>query len=119
MKYLLLFCGRPEDLEAWQAMSEEERLQMRAKGAQWMAGYRSQIRWTGGLHLPHTITSVHPGKAGQPLVTDGPFLEGTEVIGGFVELEVADLDEALQFAKAWTAGRAAHPVVEIWPMVEE
>ena len=30
MKYLLLFCGRPEDLEAWQAMSEEERLQMRA-----------------------------------------------------------------------------------------
>jgi hypothetical protein len=28
MKYLLLFCGRPEDLEAWQAMSEEERLQM-------------------------------------------------------------------------------------------
>ena len=110
---------RPDDLEAWQAMSEEERLQMRAKGAQWMAGYREQIRWTGGLHLPHTVTSVHPGKEGQPLVTDGPFLEGTEVIGGFVELEVADLDEALQFAKAWTAGRAAHPLVEIWPMVEE
>src|SRR5260370_689159 len=120
MKYLLLFCGRPEDLEAWQAMSEEERLQMRAKGVQWMAGHRAQIRETGELHLPHTVTSVHPGKERRPLVTDGPFLEGTEVIGGYTVLEVADLDEALQFAKGWIAGdRAAHPVVEIWPIVEE
>src|SRR5260370_19648126 len=116
MKYLLLFCGRPEDLEAWQAMSEEERLQMRAKGAQWMTGYRAQIRWTGGLPLPHTVTSVHPGKEGQPLVTDGPFLEGTEGIGGIVEVEVADLGEGLQFAQAWGGRPAAPPVGEILPL---
>jgi len=120
MKYLLLFCGMPEDVEAWETMSEEERTQKRAMGTRFMARYRSQIRWTGGLQLPHTITSVRAGPEGQPLVTDGPFLEGTEVIGGFMVLEVADLDEALQFARGWVGGaRPAYPVVEIWPLVEE
>ncbi|HEY6409656.1 MAG TPA: YciI family protein [Ktedonobacteraceae bacterium] len=119
MKYLLLFCGAPVDLEAWEAMSEEERVQKRAKAARLMARYPSQLRSATGLQLPHTITSVHAGMGGQPLVTDGPFLEGTEVIGGFAELEVADLDEALQFARAWVADGPGHPVVEIWPIVEQ
>jgi hypothetical protein len=117
MKYLLLLCGRPQDLEAWAALSEEERTQGRALKAQWTYA-QPQVRRTVGLQLPHTITSVYPGPNGRPLVTDGPFLEGTEVIGGLVEIEVADLDEALQFAKAWVASGAAHPVVEIWPMLE-
>ncbi|HEY6409696.1 MAG TPA: YciI family protein [Ktedonobacteraceae bacterium] len=119
MKYLLLFCGTPVDLEAWEAMSDEERVQKRAKAAQLMARYPSQLRRATGLQLPHTITSVHVGMEGQPLVTDGPFLEGTEVIGGYAELEVADLDEALQFAREWVADGPGHPVVEIWPIVEQ
>ena len=120
MKYLLLFCGNQEELAAWQALSEEARAQSRAKTSQWMQEHRSQIRKSYGLHLPHTVTSVHSGSNGQLLVTDGPFLEGTEVIGGVAEIEVADLDEALQFAKAWAAAHApGHPVVEIWPVVEE
>ena len=99
--------------------AEGERARMRAQGARWMDA-RPQIRRTGGLQLPHTITSVHPGPDGRPLVTDGPFLEGTEVIGGFVEIDVADLDEALQLAKEWFTGTPpAHTVVEIWPMIEE
>jgi hypothetical protein len=119
MKYLLLFCGTPEDLEAWQALSEEERVQGLAQCAQWMARYPAQIRRLGALQLPHTITSVRAGADGHPLVTDGPFLEGTEVIGGLVELEVADLDEALRFARAWIGQRPAHSVVQIWPIIEE
>ncbi|HLZ64071.1 MAG TPA: YciI family protein [Ktedonosporobacter sp.] len=118
MKYLLLLCGRPQDLEAWAALPEEERARGRALATRWMDAH-PQIRRTFGLQLPHTITSVHPGPNGRPLVTDGPFLEGTEVIGGLVEIEVADLDEVLQFARAWVAGGPAHPVVEIWPMIEE
>jgi hypothetical protein len=70
-------------------------------------------------HLPHTVTSVHVGSGGQPLVTDGPFLEGTEVIGGVAEIEVADLDEALRLAKAWSVHAPGYNVVEIWPVVEE
>ena len=33
---------------------------------------------------------------GEPVVTDGPFVEGKEVVSGYVEIEVADLDEALR-----------------------
>lgn len=120
MKYLLLFCANQEELAAWQALSEEARAQSRAKTSQWMEEHSSQIRKSYGLHLPHTVTSVHSGSNGQLLVTDGPFLEGTEVIGGVAEIEVANLDEALQFAKEWAAAHApGHPVIEIWPVVEE
>src|SRR5947208_431428 len=102
MKYLLLFCGNQEELAAWQALTEEARAQSRAKTRQWVQEHVSQIRWIYGLHLPHTVTSVHAGSNGQPLVTDGPFLEGTEVIGGIAEVEVSDLDEALRLAKSWS-----------------
>jgi len=49
---------------------------------------------------------------GEPLVTDGPFVEGKEVVSGYAEIEVADLDEALRVAKSWPAC----PVVEIRPL---
>jgi hypothetical protein len=48
-------------------------------------------------------------------VSDGPFLEGNEVIGGYIEIDVADLDEALQMAKTWP-GRG---IVEIRPVIEQ
>ena len=49
------------------------------------------------------------------MITDGPFVEGKEVVSGYVELEVADLDEALQAAKTWPGC----PVVEIRPIAFE
>ncbi|EFH81045.1 YciI family protein [Ktedonobacter racemifer] len=119
MKYVLLFCAASQDLEAWQALSDEVRAHKRAQASLWIAEHSAQIRKSYGLHLPHTVTSVHFGAGSQPLVTDGPFLEGTEVIGGLAEIEVADLDEALQLAKTWSVHTPGHPVVEIWPMVEE
>ena len=117
MKYLLLFCATQEDLARWQALPEEERAQTRVRSGQWMAEHRAQILSDNGLQLPHTVTSVHTSADGQQLVTDGPFLEGTEVIGGYAEIEVADLDEALQLARSWADHRPAHRVVEIWPVV--
>jgi hypothetical protein len=44
-------------------------------------------------------------------VTDGPFVEGKEVMSGFAEVEVADLDEALKLVRSWPAC----PIVEIRP----
>jgi hypothetical protein len=45
--------------------------------------------------------------SGEPLVIDGPFLEGNELIGGYAEIDVADLDAALAMAKgvAWRGRR--------------
>lgn len=113
MKYVLLFCGRtPENAARWEAMSEEARTQRGAKVADWFAEYRPKIGGAVQLQETYATTSVQFTADGRPLVTDGPFLEGTEVIGGYAEIDVADLDEALQMAKMWPAGG-----VEIRPVV--
>ncbi len=44
-------------------------------------------------------------------MTDGPFVEGKEVVSGFAEVEAADLDEVLAVARSWPGC----PVVEIRP----
>jgi hypothetical protein len=46
-------------------------------------------------------------------VRDGPFIEGNEVIGGYTEITVADLDEALRLARSWPA----RGTVEIRPVM--
>jgi hypothetical protein len=58
----------------------------------------------------HTATTMRLDSA-EPVVTDGPFVEGKEVVSGFAEVEVADLDEALKLARSWPAC----PIVEIRP----
>ena len=119
MKYLFLFCATQEELAAWQALSEEERAQVRVRSGQWMSQHRAEVRSDNGLHLPHTVTSVHRNANSQLLVTDGPFLEGTEVIGGYALIDVADLDAALRIAKTWPEHGPGHSVVQIWPVAED
>ena len=60
--------------------------------------------FTAGLHAP-TASTVVRVKEGQPLITDGPFAEGKEHIGGFSIIEAEDLDGALE----WSPGRACAP----------
>ena len=112
MKYVLLFCGNPQDAAAWEAMSDETRAQQYEKVGQWFGQHSDKIRGTSELQPAHTATSVHFDASGKPLVTDGPFLEGTEVVGGYALIEVADLDEALGMAKTWPGGS-----VEIRPVI--
>jgi hypothetical protein len=54
--------------------------------------------FSGGLHPPSTATVVHPRRDGIPM-TDGPFVEGKEHIGGLTIIKVADLDEALKWSR--------------------
>jgi hypothetical protein len=53
--------------------------------------------FSGGLHQPDTATVVRV-KDGETLLTDGPFAEGKEFLGGFTIVDVADLDAALDIA---------------------
>jgi hypothetical protein len=113
MKYVLLFCGTDEDAAAFAALSPDELRARYAEVGAWFAEHRSQIGSTNQLQGPETATSVRFGVKGPPVVTDGPFLEGKEGIGGYAEIDVADLDEALRMARTWP-GRGT---VEIRPVV--
>src|SRR5262252_1806138 len=112
MKYVLLFCGTEEDAAAFAALSPEELRARYAEVGAWFAEHRSRIGPSQQLQGPDTATSVRFGPSGPPVVTDGPFLEGKESIGGYAEIEVADLDEALAMARTWP-GRGT---VEIRPV---
>src|SRR6185369_10471427 len=115
MKYVLLFCGNAEDAAAFEAMSPDELRARYAEVGAWFAEHRSKIGPSNQLQGPETATSVRFGVDGPPVVTDGPFMEGKEAIGGYAEIDVADLDEALRMAKTWP-GRGA---VEIRPVMRQ
>lgn len=65
-----------------------------------IAEAKQQRVWVfnGGLHQP-TTASVIQKKAGEVLTTDGPYVEGKEHIGGFMIVDVPDLDAALRWAR--------------------
>jgi hypothetical protein len=114
MKYVLLFCGTREQQQAWDTMTEEARGAQYAQVARWFEKYRANIGPGNQLQSPQTATTVRFPETGEPLIHDGPFIEGNEVIGGYTEISVADLDEALRLARTWP-GRGS---VDIRPVME-
>ena len=54
--------------------------------------------FNGGLHPPSTATVARVNR-GEVLVTDGPFVEGKEHLGGFLVIKASDLDEALTWGR--------------------
>jgi hypothetical protein len=67
------------------------------------------------LRPAETATSVRVVD-GRTLMTDGPFADTKEVLGGFCLVEAADLDEAIEVAARIPAARLGG-VVEVWPAV--
>lgn len=113
MKYVLLFCGTREQQQAWEEMTEDARNAQYAQVGRWFAENAARLGSGNQLQGPHTATTVSFQGDGDPIVRDGPFIEGNEVIGGYVEITVADLDEALRLAKTWPGGGT----VEVRPVI--
>jgi hypothetical protein len=81
----------PEVLAKVMADLGELRDQMQAAGA-WV--------FAGGLHDASTATVLR-AEAGNVLITDGPYIEGKEHLGGFTVVEVPDLDAALAWGRRY------------------
>ncbi|MBV8084288.1 MAG: hypothetical protein JO247_05690 [Chloroflexi bacterium] len=54
--------------------------------------------FAGGLHAPSTATVLR-GQTGQVIMTDGPYVEGKEHVGGLCIIEAPDLDAALAWGR--------------------
>ncbi|MEU7900357.1 YciI family protein [Nonomuraea sp. NPDC049152] len=85
------------DVDAWDQ-------ELKAAGA-WV--------FTGRLHPAGTATVVRP-QNGRPLLTDGPYVEGKEHIGGFVVIQAPDLDAALEWGRK--AALATTLPIEVRPL---
>ncbi len=72
--------------------------------------------FAAGLHPPSTATVVR-FQDGDVLMTDGPFAEGKEHIGGFTVIQAPDLDAALEWGRK--AARATTLPIEVRPFQDE
>jgi hypothetical protein len=97
----------PEVLERVSADLDALNAELREAGA-WV--------FAGGLHPPSTATVVRVSD-GEVLVTDGPFAEGKEHIGGFTIVRAPDLDAALEWGRR--LARATTLPVEVRPFQGE
>lgn len=111
MKYMLLLA----DDGSWAQAPREVIDQMYGKLGEWW-GRHSQagtIVEGGQLQPRQTATTIRFNGL-KPVVTDGPFIEAKEAVGGYAIIQVENLDKAIELAKTWPAGG----VIEIRPLVE-
>ena len=108
MKYAMLIYPKPGSHEG---LAEED---AKALTAEYLA-LRADSRCVGGAHLQPAdmATTVRTGN----LITDGPFADAKEVLGGYYVLEESDLDAALEFAQRIPAVRLGG-AVEVRPLVD-
>jgi hypothetical protein len=72
--------------------------------------------FAGGLY-PSSTATVLRGEGDDVLITDGPFVEGKEHIGGFWVIKAPDLDSALEWGRKAT--RACRVPIEVRPFQDE
>lgn len=103
MKYLCLAYGDQKKMEK---LTKEQFAELfeRAKA------YDAELRATGqlveGKSLEWDYVAIRPtGNGGKPIVTDGPFVETKETVGGLVIIEARDLNDAIRVASLHPAAR--------------
>ena len=121
MRYLLLLTNAAADVARWEKLSPEEAQAEREReipkwGAlmQWAAERGLELN---GLELdaPRTAKTVRSDN-GEPIVTDGPFPETKEVVGGVFVVDLPDLDQAIELASRVPLAESGS--VEIRPLLE-
>jgi hypothetical protein len=120
MKYLLLLNNDAEQWDEWHRLPPEEAQKQREEA---LPRWNALMEWMGeqaiqanGLELDDPARArVVRVRDGETLVTDGPFLETKEILGGYLLADCKDLDQAIELAQLVPlVGRGS---VEIRPVV--
>ena len=113
MQYMVLIAGSEEN---WSSLGEAERAALYGRiGAWWDEHSRTgEIVDGHELQPTETATTVRRTADGNVTVTDGPFIEAKEHVGGYAIIDVPDLDAAIRLVSGWPAP----DVLEIRPVVE-
>jgi hypothetical protein len=114
MRYVLLIYGE----ESWTDRVTEEELtaHMERWGAYDQAMRAAGVAVAGDALDRTTAARTVRARNGRPLVSDGPFAETREQLGGFIEIDVPGLDEAVGWAERCPV--LAHGSVEVRPVVQ-
>lgn len=116
MKYMLMFYENAEAFSHRSPGSDEAK--SGAYWGSWMAYSKAigEVTVGGNALLPPATATTVRLNDGQRIVQDGPFADSKEQLGGFMTIDVANLDEALAWAARCPA--AAYGAVEVRPVME-
>ena len=98
MKYLLLCCF---DEKQWNAIPTAQRDSVMQEYGEWVQGAAKSGQYLAGAKLQPTqnaTTLRGRNGSGKPVITDGPFAETKEQLGGYHLVDCKDLNEALALA---------------------
>jgi hypothetical protein len=114
-QYMLSVHGSADEFDS---MSPEEMQQIYADVDAFNDKVREAGKWVfaGGLE-PIEASTLVDGTGESPVITDGPFSESKEHLGGFWVISAADLDEALDWAAR--GSKACHGKVEVRPFAPD
>ncbi len=112
MKFM---CFAYESEEALNALSPREWDALRTETIDYVAALRARghLVDTHALQTRRTAATVRV-RAGSTLVTDGPFAEAKELVGGYFIVEAKDRDEAVALAAGWPSARFG--AIEVRPI---
>jgi hypothetical protein len=114
MKYMLLI---HDDEQAWGKLSEAERQKIYAEYGQFGQQVKAAGQYLAGAQLQPTSTATSVRvRDGKRLVTDGPFAETREQLGGYYLVDARNLDEAIGIAANIPSARLG--TIEVRPVVE-
>ncbi len=110
MKYMLLFIKDENEV------IDEAGLKARYAAIDiWFGELGRDNKLRGGEELqPSSTATTIRWQDGNPLVTDGPFMESKENVAGFVTIDATDLDDAIAITKRWPV---KDQTVEIRPVI--
>jgi hypothetical protein len=112
MRYILLTYAGPEHVEAWRKSTAAEKRADIDRTLAWFREHGQKGRIKGGEELggPAGVKTVR-----RRMVTDGPFIETKELLGGFIVIEVPDEATAIEVAAGWPGLEWEGDAVELRP----
>ena len=121
MKYVAILTNLAEDVAAWEQLTPEQATAARANEMPRWEALFTELGPTGALGFSAELDSPKTAKTvrvrdGQTIVTDGPFAETKEQIGGVIEIQGENLDEVIAIAARIPVAERAS--VELRPVIE-
>src|SRR4029078_1829558 len=93
----------PEQMQAWMKQTMD-----------WIGGIAARNKFVSGTGLPFADAKVVTTKNSKSIVTNGPFGDIKETIGGFIVVKADSVDEAVEFAKGCPVLKGEGNSMEVW-----
>ena len=120
MHYVIFNWVHPDDMAAWETWTPEQQAADVDRHRQWFRKFGAKIAAGEELDVPKNVKTLRPGRQGEGIVvTDGPYVETKELLGGFVVIDAADMDEAVAIASEWPSlSNQPNATVQVHPVFQ-